>query len=29
MPISQSYLREIEEKALKAVDKKALYGPGH
>ena len=27
MPISQSYLREIEEKALKAVDKKALYGP--
>lgn len=27
MPISQSYLREIEGKALKAVDKKALYGP--
>lgn len=27
MPISQSYLREIEKKALKAVDKKALYGP--
>jgi uncharacterized protein len=27
MPISQSYLKEIEEKALKAVDKKALYGP--
>ena len=27
MPISQSYLKEIEVKALKAVDKKALYGP--
>ncbi|NWF98056.1 MAG: SufD family Fe-S cluster assembly protein [Nitrospirae bacterium] len=27
MPITKEYLKEIEEKALKAKDKKALYGP--
>jgi uncharacterized protein len=27
MPISQSYIKEIEEKARRAEDKKALYGP--